>query len=109
MIKASDIVEAQKRLDEYGFSIITTEEWEQWNREKNTTMMYERDVKLKGWVEEDGLLIREFYIKDPDDVHFGIYRKAFFCFTDDDPKDFVVTDWDYNEVEKSAIKSNRLK
>ena len=62
--------------------------------------MFERDVVLQGWQEQDGFLTKEFYIRDPDGEQFGIYRKAWFGdYAGGDSKEIFVTDADGNELE----------
>lgn len=72
------VLEAEKRLNNLGLAIISAAEIAQWNQEKNANGMFERDVVLEGWVEQDGFLTKEFYVRDPDGVEFGLYRKAWF-------------------------------
>ena len=93
------VLEAEKRLNNLGLAIISVTEIAQWNQEKNANGMFERDVVLEGWVEQDGFLTKEFYVRDPDGVEFGLYRKAWFGdYTGAADKELFITDAGSNEV-----------
>lgn len=93
-------LEAERRLGDLGLPIISTAEIEQWNQEKNAHAMFERDVVLQGWQEQDGFLTKEFYVRDPDGEQFGIYRKAWFGdYAGGDSKEIFVTDANGKELE----------
>nr|MBP8275576.1 hypothetical protein [Propionivibrio sp.] len=98
-------LEAERRLGDLGLPIISTAEIEQWNQEKNAHGMFERDVALQGWQEQDGFLTKEFYIRDPDGEQFGIYRKAWFGdYAGGDSKEIFITDADGNEFPFPTIR-----
>lgn len=92
-------VEAETALQSLELDIISDDELVQWNDEKNHAGMFEKDVALEGWKDEDGFLTKEFYVRDPSGNDFGIYRKAWYgdYAGGSDPEIFI-TDADHNEV-----------
>lgn len=96
------IERAQRALDALELPVIADAELAAWNEEKNACAMFERDISLPGWQEQDGCLVKEFYVKDPDEVEFGLLRHAWFGdFVGGTDYTLIITDADHNEIASS--------
>lgn len=91
--------QAQARLEAFGLDIVSEAEIAKWNEDKNASGVFERDVSFTGWVESDGFLTREFYVRDPSGHDFAVYRKAWFGdYAGGDNRELFLTDADHNEI-----------
>ena len=70
--------QAEASLRAAGLDILSERDIARWNREKNDTGMSGPDVSLQGWVDKGGFFEKEFYVRDPECVEVGVYRKAWF-------------------------------
>lgn len=93
--------EAERRLQALGLNIVTDAEMADWNDRKNAAGVFARDMPPNaGWVEQDGLLTKEFYIHaDPESHEYAVYRKAWFQDYGTGTYEFILTDADHNELE----------
>ncbi|ANN80862.1 hypothetical protein [Bordetella flabilis] len=95
--------EAERRLRALGLEILSEAEIAAWNRDKNEHGALYPDVSLTGWVELDGFLTKEFYVRDAGGDAIGVYRKAWFGdYAGSDDKELFITDADGNEIDLDA-------
>jgi len=95
----TNVAQAEQRLQALGLHILSDEDIAAWNQEKNAHGSLYPDVELKGWVEQDGFLTKEFYVRDPDGAEAGLYRKAWYGdYAGGDDKELLITDVDGKEL-----------
>lgn len=69
---------ADEALLMLGLDIISDNDIESWNANRNNGGEPNPEVSLHDWVEHAGYLSKEFYVTDPSGEAHGIYRKAFY-------------------------------
>lgn len=74
--------QAEASLRAAGLDMLSARDIERWNREKNERGAFDPDVCLQGWVAKEGFFEKEFYVRDPDGIEVGLYRKAWFIDTE---------------------------